>query len=163
MNILAWLTFIGLMIKAGAILISYTVSIGNPNGAKNLYMGLNLYNLRQYNFLHYTNAVSFMVAIIALEAFTAYLVIIVLSKIKLSNPFTAEVSRLLERISYIIFVTWLVSLFYEIHTKWLMGKVAGLQENPSSVEALFLAGVVFIFSQIFKKGVELQSEHELTV
>ena len=42
MNILSWIVFVGLMVKAGAILISYGVSIGNPEGAKNLSNGLNL-------------------------------------------------------------------------------------------------------------------------
>jgi hypothetical protein len=32
-----------------------------------------------------------------------------------------------------------------------------------SGETLFLAGVVFVIAQIFKKGVEIQSENELTI
>ena len=63
MNILSWIVFVGLMVKAGAILISYGVSIGNPEGAKNLYNGLNLYNLRQFDFWYYTQEVSFLAAL----------------------------------------------------------------------------------------------------
>ncbi|HEU0064405.1 MAG TPA: DUF2975 domain-containing protein, partial [Flavisolibacter sp.] len=154
---------IGLMIKAGAILISYGVSIWNPEGAKNLYMGQNLYNLRQYNFFHYTLMVSFMVALLVLEAYIAYLVIRVLSRIKLANPFTFEVSGLIQKISYFIFGTWIMGMLYNAHTIWLLKRIAGFQENMISGEFIFLAGVVFVFSQIFKKGVELQSENELTV
>lgn len=32
-----------------------------------------------------------------------------------------------------------------------------------SAEFVFMAGVVFVMSQIFKKGVEIQTENELTV
>ena len=32
-----------------------------------------------------------------------------------------------------------------------------------SGDFIFLAGIVYVFSQIFKKGVEIQSENELTV
>jgi hypothetical protein len=106
----SWLALIGLIVKAGAILISYGVSIGNPVGAKNLYMGLNLYNLRQYDFWQYTGMVSLMVAILVLEAYIAFLVIKVLSKIKMANPFTNEVSKNLEKISYIILLTWVAVL-----------------------------------------------------
>src|SRR2546423_14289109 len=120
MNVLSWVTFIGLMIKAGAILISYGVSIWNPEGAKNLYMGQNLYILRQFNFLHYTWAVSFMIALLVLEAYIAYLVIKVLSKIKLANPFTFEVSKVIEKISYFIFGTWILAMLYNVHTTWLL-------------------------------------------
>ena len=75
MNVLAWVTFIGLMIKAGAILISYGVSTVNPQAAKNLYMGQDLYNLLEFSFWHYTSTVSFMAAILLLEAYIAFLVI----------------------------------------------------------------------------------------
>lgn len=163
MNVLAWITFIGLLIEAGAILVSYGISISNPAGNTNLYERLNLSSLRQFNFWHYTQTVSFIVAIAILEAYTAYLVIKVLSKIKLENPFTMEVSEILERISYIILGTWITAMLYNAHSDWLGKKVAGMHEYHVSGEFIFLAGVVFIISQIFKKGVEIQSEQELTV
>ena len=163
MNILSWIVFIGLMVKAGVILISYGVSIGNPEGAKNLYNGLNLYNLRKFDFWYYTQEVSLLAALPILEAYIAYLMIRVLSTIKMSNPFTMEVSELLERISYFILLTWVAAMLYNRHTAWLAKKIQGLQENPISGEFIFLAGVVFVMSQIFKKGVEIQTENELTV
>jgi hypothetical protein len=163
MNVLAWITFIGLMIKAGAILISYGVSVVNPEGAKNLYKGTNLYALRQFNFLHYTSNVSFMIAVLLSEAYIAFLVIKVLSKIKMANPFTLEVSNILERLSYTMLGTWIVAMLYNGHTKWLLKKLPGLAVNLISGEFIFLAGVVFVIAQIFKKGIEIQSENELTV
>jgi hypothetical protein len=42
----------------------------------------------------------------------------------------------------------------DFHISWI-GENAG--------EFLFMAGLVFIISPIFKRGVELQSENELTV
>ncbi len=163
MNVLAWVTFIGLMIKAGAILISYGVSIANPEAAKNLYRGMDLYKLRQFSFWHYTSMVSFEVALAALEAYIAYLVIKVLSKIKLTNPFTIGISNMLEKLSYFILGTWVTVMLYNAHTKWLLKRIDGLQENLISGEFIFLAGVVFVIAQIFKRGVEIQSENELTI
>src|SRR6187431_1381432 len=91
MKILAWLAVAGFIVQAGAILISYVVSWGNPDGAKNLYNGLDLYKLRQFNFSYYTSLVSFMVALLLLKSFVWFLVTRTLSKISLSNPFTMEV------------------------------------------------------------------------
>ena len=54
-------------------------------------------------------------------------------------------------------------MFYDLHMAWLAERVAGLEKNYISGEFIFMAGVVFVISQIFKKGVEIQSEHELTV
>jgi hypothetical protein len=163
MNVLAWITFFGLLIKAGVILVSYSVSVANPEGAKNLYMGLNLSNIREYDFWHYTGVVSLLVAVLLFEAYTAYLVTKVLSKIKMTNPFTLEVVSIMEKISYCIFATWVVVMFYNAQIGWLAKKLQGLQVDYISGEFIFLAGVVFVFSQIFKKGVEIQSENELTV
>ncbi len=163
MNVLAWITFFGLLVKAGAILFSYSVSIINPEGAKNLYMGLNLSNIKEYDFWHYTGIVSMLVAILLIEAYTAYLVTKVLSKIKMTNPFTVEVVSIMERISYFIFGTWVVVMLYDAQIGWLSKNVQGLEGHYISGEFIFLAGVVFVFSQIFKKGVEIQSENELTV
>ena len=163
MNILTWVVFIGLMIQAGAILVSYGVSIINPAASKNLYKGLDLSSLKQFNFWHYTLIVSFMVAMAIVKSYAAYLVIKVLSEIKMVNPFTMEVARMLEKISYFIFGAWIITLFYDLHVAWLMKRVVGMQENYVSGEFIFLAGLVFVIAQIFKKGVEIQSENDLTV
>jgi len=40
---------------------------------------------------------------------------------------------------------------------------AGMKGELISGEIHLLAGVIFVISQIFKKGVEIQSENELTV
>lgn len=163
MNILAWITCFGLIVKAGAILISYGISTANPDGAKNLYMGLNFYPLRQYDFWHYTGTVMLMALIVLSEAYIAYWLARVLGKIKMANPFTPEVARILERMSYVIILTWVAALLYNGHQKWVSKLVPDMQQNLIPTEFLFLAGVVFVIAQIFKKGVELQSETELTV
>lgn len=163
MHVVAWAVFFGLAIKIGAILISYGVSIRNPEGAKNLYEGLNFYSLRQFDIWHYTGTVSMMVAILVLEAIVAYIVAKVLSKIKMASPFTIEVSGKLETVSYLLLITWIAAMFYNGHQQWMAKKIPGLEQNLISTEFLFLAGVIFVFAKIFKKGVELQTENELTV
>lgn len=163
MNILAWVAFIGLMIKAGAILVAFAVTCISPDAAKNLYEGLDLYSLRQYSMTQYTLNVLMRVGILILEAYTAYLVIKVLSKIKMINPFTMDIAKVLERISYFILVIGVVALFYNTHLGYMMKAVAGLQRDFEPGGYLFMAGVVFVIAQIFKKGVEIQTENELTV
>ncbi|WP_162303899.1 DUF2975 domain-containing protein [Paracnuella aquatica] len=163
MHVLCWVAFIGLLIKGGAILVAYGVSLFNPQASQDLYQGLNLLALRQYSFWHYSGSVSFIVAMVLLQAFIAFLVIKVLGKIKLEHPFKMEVSLLLERIGNITLATWVVAVLSNAHTKWLWKRVDGFEGELVSVEFIFLAGVVFILSQVFKKGVDLQTEQELTV
>jgi Protein of unknown function (DUF2975) len=163
MNVVAWIAFVGFMIKAGALLTSYVVSIRNPESAKNLYMRLNLYGLKEYDFGYYTGIALSMVALEVLKAYIAFLVTRVLSKIKMVNPFTMEVSKILEKISYFIILQWVFTVLVNGQIKWVSQKVTGLEANLIPEDFLLFAGIVFVMAQIFKKGVEIQTENELTV
>ena len=163
MHILAWVAFIGFMIEAGAIVLSYGVSCVNAEAAKNLYRGLNLYNLKQFNFWHYTLSVSFMVALSGMKAFVSFLAIKTLSNVNLMNPFKIEVARILERISYVLLGTWFIAMLSNAHTGWLLKITGELQGDWAAGEFIFTAGLVFIISQVFKRGVEIQSENDLTI
>jgi hypothetical protein len=163
MNILAWIAFIELIVAAGAILISYGVSTQNPIAAKNLFMGMNYYLLRQADLWKYTGLVAFVVFFLVIKAYIAWLVIKVLSKIRLENPFTIDIATRLERISYFIFGAAVMTFFYSTYIEWLLTTFPLLPEKFIPGEFLSLAGVVFIIAQIFKRGVEIQAENDLTV
>jgi hypothetical protein len=163
MNFVAWLACLGYIVKAGSLLISYGASIGNANAAKNLYMGINLYSIRQWDFWQYTGTVALMVAFVLVESYIAFLVTRVLSKIKNINPFTVQVAKNLETISYLLLFAWGVAMLSYGHMNWLAKQVAGMPVDSVPENFLFQAGIVFVFAQVFKKGVELQTENELTV
>ncbi|MBL7864283.1 MAG: DUF2975 domain-containing protein [Cyclobacteriaceae bacterium] len=163
MNVATYLALVGVAIQGGSKLISYVVSLNNPEAAKNLYNGLDLFALQDYSFWHYTAIVSFLVFLDALKVYTCQLVIKVLTDIKLTNPFTPEMTGLLDKISYVIFSTWLVSFLYNGHRDWLVRRIPGLAMEAISIDFIFMAGVVFIIAQVFKRGVEIQSENDLTV
>ncbi len=75
MPFLAWIVLMLYMAEAGAILISYTISCTNPEGARNIYMGLNLYDLRQVSFWYYTGSVFFMVVLPLMKSWVSFLVV----------------------------------------------------------------------------------------
>ena len=163
MHILAWVAFVGFMIEAGAVLVSYAVSVVKPEAAMNLYKGLNLYSLRQFNGWHYTGSVSFMIALSLMKAYVSFLVIKTLSKVNLMNPFTMDVAKKLQKISYVLFEIWIVSMISNAHIGWLLKRTGELQGQWVNGDFIFMAGLVFVLSQVFKRGVEIQSENELTV
>jgi hypothetical protein len=58
LQVVTWMGFIGLCIKAGAILFSYLISMyRNPLAAKDLYLGLDLSQLKAYGNLEYSGLV----------------------------------------------------------------------------------------------------------
>ena len=87
----------------------------------------------------------------------------IFSKIKLMNPFKMEIALTIEKISYVLFGIWIVSILSSVNSKWMLKWTGEYFGNGILNEYLFMAGLVFIISQIFKRGVELQSENELTV
>ena len=163
LKVLAWLASIGFTVKAGAFLISFIVSYFNPNAAMNLYKGLNLYDLSLFDFQKYSLMVFILVGLTVMKAAIWVMVAKIISKIELKNPFTKDVARRLEFISYTLFTTWLLAIIGNIYINLLGEMTDKLNGTLDAHNYLFMAGLVFIISQIFKRGVELQSENELTV
>ncbi|MCF0058802.1 DUF2975 domain-containing protein [Dyadobacter sp. CY356] len=163
MYVLTWIAFVGLMIETGAILVSYVVSCLNPGAAKNLYKDLNLEELRTFSIYQYTMSVSFIIAVSAMKAYVSFMVIKALSKVNLANPFTVEMVSILEKISYTLLGIWIVAVLNNEHVSWLLKQTSITSETLSAEEFIFMAGLVFIISQVFKRGVEIQSENDLTV
>ncbi len=163
MNVLTWIIFVGLMIEAGALLVTYAIGLAKPEMVPKLYKGMDWFNLRQYDVWFYSGIISLKAAILILEAYTAYMVIKVLSSIKMTNPFTMQVAKRLENIAYTLLLVWVAILIYNGQLKWLVKDVADLEGKELSADLIVYAGLVFVISQIFKKGVEIQTENELTV
>ena len=163
MPVLAWIVVMLYVAEAGAILISYTISCINPEGAKNIYMGLNLYDLRQVSIWYYTGSVFFMVALPLMKAWISFLVVKILSKFNLQNPFTMEVAGRLEKICFFALGTWFVTLLNNIYISLLTNITGKNSGNRLSTEFIFMVGLLFIITTVFKRGVEIQSENELTV
>ncbi|RXK48795.1 DUF2975 domain-containing protein [Aquirufa rosea] len=159
LNVFSWIAFIGISIKCGALIFTYSLSLFNEQVAKDLYEGLNLYDLKKESFLAYTLTLFLQVATLAIKAYVAQQVIQVLSKINLKSPFDMEVAQRIEKISFLILSIWIISLVSMLYQEsWGLAKA-----DWNGGETLFLSGLVFVFAQIFKKGAEIQSENELTV
>jgi len=163
LNILSWIAFLGFMIEAGGVLVSYGISYVHPEAARKMYMGLNLYSVSQFSFWHYTLSVSILVAIAIMKAFVFFLAIKILSKVNLMNPFTIDVVRIMERMVHVLLGTWFMAMASNAHTAWLLKETGELHGDWVATEFIFMAGLMFIISQVFKRGVEIQSENDLTV
>jgi hypothetical protein len=163
MHVLAWIGFIGLAIEAGAVLFIAGMVYFAPDFAHDIYASLDLQTLKEYSTLQFVFTVSFMFAVAALKAQVLWQAILILSKVKLENPFTRKVSEKIEKVSYLLLSVWVVSMLNNAHGNWLEHQMGEMPVDMNASEYLFMAGIVFIISQIFKRGVELQSESDLTV
>lgn len=163
-NVIFWIIFIGLCIKTGALLVSYFVSMAiNPIASHDLYLGLNLSELYNYSIIHYSVIVFMLIILTGLKAYIGYWVVKISLNLKIESPFSERIKSFIIKLSQVALWAGLLALVAEAYSKLLMEKQIPVSVNWAYGEILFFAGVIFFIAQIFKKGVELQSENELTV
>lgn len=166
-TIVIWSIFIGLCIKAGALLFTFVYSIFKPIVAQDLYEGLNLYGLLNQHFWNYVGVMTFLLIITGQKAYMFYLMILVFLKINLVHPFSKEISKKISEISYVAFQIGLTIIIASAYFKWLVKRSFDVPALGGFVggafEYLLMAALIYAIAQVFKRGVEIQSENELTV
>ncbi|MGV8946827.1 MAG: DUF2975 domain-containing protein [Lutibacter sp.] len=169
LKIFSWIIFFGLCIQTGAIIFTFIYSLINPLVAQNLYFGLDLSNLYKADIGNYSFLVICLIILSALKAFIFYWVVKIFLTINFQNPFTLKMAALLAKISHIAFRIWLLSVILSLYANWLIKNVMENSELnlqnylDGGSEFFFLGMIVFVISQVFKRGIELQSENDLTV
>lgn len=162
MHVFAWIAFVGLSIKAGAIIVTYLISLGNQEAARNLYEGLNLLAYREDNILQYSIIVGYRIIQFGLQAYIAFLVIKLLSNLNINRPFNANALKWMQTISYSLLLMWAIVVAHNIHVG-ILEATLGIKATLISSEFVLIAGIVYVFSLLFKRGLELQYENDLTI
>ncbi|MBC9912916.1 DUF2975 domain-containing protein [Chitinophaga varians] len=168
--ILSWIIFVGICVEAGGYLTNAVFAIVNPTIVKYLWHEVDLSALLKHSPEHFFTLVLTMSIVAILKAYLFYLIIAILStkKLNLSQPFSKEVGRFIARLSYVPFMIGLFSWCGAKFTAWLvqqgvpMPDVQYLRLGGADVW-LFMSVTLFVIAQIFRRGIELQTEHELTV
>jgi hypothetical protein len=165
--IVAWLIFVGLSIEAGGLLVNFFFSLYRPEFVQNLYQKLDLAQMYKDSRLAFFGVYSFILIISILKACLFYTVIRLMHKMDLSRPFSTFVARQISQISYYTLSIGLLSYIARQLVNNLMhhGLVSdNLNQFWTDSQAFILMGaVIYIIATIFKKGVEIQAENELTI
>ncbi len=167
LSVVVWILFIGSCIKAGALTFTFIMTLYNPDGAKNLYEGLNLFELYQTNVNAYKLMMSFIIFLAGYKAYLAFLVIRIFRKLNLKAPFSEAIIQLITQISYSAFAIGILSLLANSYSENIFKKDIPLSNIydfiGSGAEYLFFGGIIFIIAQVFKRGIEIQTENDLTI
>lgn len=168
LHVIAWIIFLGLCVKTGAILYSFIVSLAmTPEGAKNLYMELNLSGLYHYDRVYYIIIVSSIIVLSALKALLFYFVVKIFLRINFVKPFSEDVARFISLIGYLALGIGVLTEIVNKSCDWLARQGVTFPDLQSVLggadEFLLLGAVIFMISQVFKRGIEIQTENELTV
>lgn len=168
--VISWIIFIGVCIEAGGFIVNAFFALVNPTVVKYLWHEVDLSDLFKYDH-GYFFVVTLMISIVSvMKAWLFYLIIKILhdKKLNMAQPFSKEVGRFIFKISYVALLIGLFSWWGVKYAEWLvmqgvkMPDIQYLRLGGADVW-LFMSVTLFVIAQIFKKGIEIQTENELTV
>lgn len=165
--VIAWIIFVGLSIEAGGLIVNFFFHLYNPEMVQNLYQKLDLIKMYQDNEPAFFGIYSFILIISILKAVLFYTVIRLMHKMNLSKPFSTFVEKQISLVSYYALSIGLLCYITNQVVKNLNHRDLvsdNLNQFLGDSEAfIFMGAVIYIIAQIFKRGVELQEENDLTV
>lgn len=167
LKIVAWVIFVGLCIEAGGLLVNFIYSLFKPEVIHHLYQKLDLSEMYARSKWAYFSMYSFVLGIALLKVVMFYVVSRLVIKIDLSKPFTSYVSRQITLISYYTVSIGLLSFIALESANNLMhrGFVTDILNQfwADSQAFILMAAVIYVIATIFKKGIDIQNENDLTV
>jgi hypothetical protein len=167
LHIVAWMIFVGLCIEAGALIVNFVYSLFKPEIIAYLYEKLDLSDMYARSKWAYFGMYSFIMVISVLKAIMFYIVIRLLMKLDLSKPFSSFVSEQITLISYFTFSIGILSYIARQTAKNLLHRGYEIDQLDrfwvDSQAFILIAAVIYVIATIFKKGIELQNDQDLTV
>lgn len=172
LQLLSWIVFIGLCVEAGEIIVNAVITLTiHPPGVANFWEGAAyLSGLYSFDKGYFMVIVLIMSIVAVLKALMFYLIVKLFSerKLNISHPFNPELRKFILDLSCI---TLGISLFSHAGVKyatWLAkqgGSIPDLQalHFVGADIWLFMAIVLFVIVQVVKRGIELQTENDLTI
>ncbi len=169
--VLSWILFIGVCIEAGGFIFNaFFTLVLNPVGAQHFWREVDLSALYSYD-PGYFFAETFLISIVAvLRACIFYLVVKILhdKKLNMAKPFNREMGRFIFNISYLALGLGLFSFWGVKYTGWLESQAVKMPDiqylRLGGADVWLFMGVTFlVIAQIFKRGIEIQEENDLTV
>lgn len=168
--ILSWIIFVGLGIVAGGYITNAFFALKNPTIVKYLWHEVDLSALLNYDTGHYF-VMTFLISIVAiLKAILFYLIIMILhsKKLDMAQPFSKYLVRFIFLMAFVSLGIGLFSVSGVEYAEWLaeqgvsMPDIEYLRLGGADVW-LFMSIILFAIAQIFKKGIEIQTENDLTI
>jgi hypothetical protein len=169
--VLSWIIFIGVCIEASGIIVNAFVTlVFKPANAQYFWKEIDLSALYKYD-PGYFFAETLLISIVGVfRAILFYLIVKILhdKKINFSKPFNREMGRFIFNVSYLALGLGIFSYWGVKYTGWLvmhgvkMPDIQHLRIGGADVW-LFMGVTLFVIAQMFKSGIEIQEEIDLTV
>lgn len=171
LTILAWIMFVGVSIEAGGYLFNlFYFLFVKPQGPGFFWNHLDFLPLYNYDKGHFVVLTAQMSIAAVLRSIFFYIIILMLGNKNLSfaNPFSPVVRKHILCMGWIAIGIGLFAHYGKNYAKWLAKKsivlpsIEDMQLGGADVW-IFMGVTLFVIAQVFKRGIELQAENDLTV
>lgn len=166
-----WFIFIGLLINTGGFIWNTVfVLLFNGKGSADFWNDLNFQNLFEFNKNYFLFLCLLLISVSILKTWLFFTIENILNQKKLNfdKPFQLELYNFVLKIMRICFFIALVSIIATKFTKWLVSKSVVLNEYEiladfGTANWLFISIILLVIAKIIKKGIDLQTEIDLTI
>ncbi len=170
LNILSWIIFLGLCVEAGGIIFNTVYALYKPIVAKHFWNGTDLSGLYAHDKGHFITQTVLMSIAAVMKALIFYLIIKMFynKKFSITRPFGPGITGMVFNIAWLCLGAGLFSFWGASYAAWIKEQgvpipdIEYLRIGGADVW-LFMAVVLMVIGQVFKKGTELQTESDLTV
>ncbi|MCO6466214.1 MAG: hypothetical protein J5I53_06330 [Bradyrhizobiaceae bacterium] len=172
LKVVAWVLFFALAVDAGGIVVNTLITVFlNEQGVQNFWSGKEyLTRLHQFDPGHFAAIAIAMSIVAVLKAILFYLIVKIFSKdiVSMQTPFSEPLRQILILLSYVALGIAMFSQGGADYSRWLSTQGAGevdisvLRFGGADVW-FFMAVVLFAVVYVVKRGIEIQSEHDLTI
>ncbi|MES2419036.1 MAG: DUF2975 domain-containing protein [Bacteroidota bacterium] len=169
--VFSWIIFIGVCVEAGSFIVSTILTlVFNQMETQYFWHEVDLSNLYAHDSGYFFVVSLIMIVVAILRAYLFYLIVKILhgNKLNMAQPFNHEIRRFIFKLSYISLLIGMFSLWGVKNAEWLvkqgiqMPDIQYLRLGGADVW-LFMSVTIFVIAQIYKRGIEIQEENELTV
>ncbi|WP_159634635.1 DUF2975 domain-containing protein [Sphingobacterium composti Ten et al. 2007 non Yoo et al. 2007] len=166
-HIICWLIFIGCCIQAGGLLYSYIFSLFEPTYLNEHYLRLDLSKIYNENKTMYSLVAIVLIVTSATKALIFYYVLKLYKFFELEKPFTKTILNILIKITYctafigilLIVIKHVLKNFSEKGYEFNL--IVEFLEDGSTYIGIYI--VLTVITWIFKKGIKLQTDNDLTL
>lgn len=171
LNVVSWIIFIGVSIEAGGFIFNtiFTLLL-NPVGASKFWTEVNLSELYNFNQTYYITVTSLMIIVAMLRATMFYIIVKIFydKKFNLEQPFNETVRRFILKIAYLALGIGIFSFWGAKYTDGIVNQGVTMPDlqhlRLGGADAwLFMGVVLLVIAMIFKKGIDIQNENDLTI
>jgi hypothetical protein len=169
--VISWIIFIGVSTEAAGIVFnSFFTLVLKPGDAQFLWKEVDLTALFKYDPGYFFAETLLMSIVAVMRALLFYLIVKILhdKKLNMSQPFTREMGSFIFKVSYLALGIGMFSFWGVNYAAWLVVKgvempdIQHLRLGGADVW-VFMGITLYVIAQIFKRGIEIQEENELTV